>query len=143
MKAVQRALEMAEKEGAQVTLMSVAYYSKDDFDEMPPNIQDKLESQAANALKKAKALFDAKKIPVEAGTGSRGCSGEQHPEARPGIWLRAPPDRQQRIDRHKKGAHGQHSGQSGGPGSLHRHGYTITFREVMRLQSGLYFRLKI
>jgi nucleotide-binding universal stress UspA family protein len=33
---------------------------------MPPNIQDKLESQAASALKKAKALFDEKKIPVEA-----------------------------------------------------------------------------
>jgi nucleotide-binding universal stress UspA family protein len=65
-KAVQKALEMAEKEGAQVTLMSVAYYSKDDFDEMPPNIQDKLESQAASALKNAKALFDEKKIPVEA-----------------------------------------------------------------------------
>jgi nucleotide-binding universal stress UspA family protein len=66
MKAVQKALEMAQKEGAQVTLMSVAYFSKDDFDDMPPNIQDKLEAQAAAALKKAKAVFEAQKIPMEA-----------------------------------------------------------------------------
>lgn len=65
MKAVKRALELAEKEGAEVTLMSVAYYSKDDFDDMPPNIQDKLEDQAADALKKAKALFDKKGVKVE------------------------------------------------------------------------------
>ncbi|MDP2799535.1 MAG: universal stress protein [Deltaproteobacteria bacterium] len=66
MKAVKRALELAEeKEGAKVTLMSVAYYSKDDFDDMPPNIQDKLEDQAADALKKAKALFDKKGVKVE------------------------------------------------------------------------------
>jgi nucleotide-binding universal stress UspA family protein len=66
MKAVQKALEMAQKEGAQVTLMSVAYFSKDDFDDMPPNIQDKLEAQAAAALKKAKAVFEAQKIPMDA-----------------------------------------------------------------------------
>jgi nucleotide-binding universal stress UspA family protein len=66
MKAVQKALEMAQKEGAQVTLMSVAYFSKDDFDDMPPNIQDKLEAQAAAALKKAKSVFEAQKTPVEA-----------------------------------------------------------------------------
>jgi len=65
MKAVKRALELAEKEGAEITLMSVAYYSKDDFDDMPPNIQDKLEDQAADALKKAKALFDKKGVKVE------------------------------------------------------------------------------
>lgn len=65
MKAVKRALELAEKEGAEVTLMSVAYYSKDDFDDMPPNIQDKLEDQAADALKKAKALFDKKGVKVK------------------------------------------------------------------------------
>jgi nucleotide-binding universal stress UspA family protein len=63
-KAVQRALEMAEKQGAQVTLMAVAYYIKDYFDEMPPGIQDKLESEAATALKKAKALFDQKGVNV-------------------------------------------------------------------------------
>jgi nucleotide-binding universal stress UspA family protein len=64
MKGVQRALELAEKEGADVTIMSVAFYAKEDFDEMPLNIQDKLESQAHAAVKKAKALFDAKGIQV-------------------------------------------------------------------------------
>ena len=65
MKAVQRALEMAEKQGAHVTLMSVAYYVSDYLEGMPPNIQDKLEDEARGALKKAKALFDAKSLPVE------------------------------------------------------------------------------
>jgi nucleotide-binding universal stress UspA family protein len=65
MKAVQRGLELAEKQGAQVTLMSVAYYGADYLEGMPPNIQDKLEDEARNALKKAKALFDAKNLPVE------------------------------------------------------------------------------
>lgn len=65
MKAVRRGLELAKHEGAQITLMSVAYYSKEDLDEMPPSVQDKLEAQAAEALKKAKALFDAEGIPVE------------------------------------------------------------------------------
>ena len=32
---------------------------------MPPNIRDKLEAEARAALKKAKAVFDDKKIPVE------------------------------------------------------------------------------
>jgi nucleotide-binding universal stress UspA family protein len=65
MKAVQRGLELAEKQGAQVTLMSVAYYVQGNFDTMPMNIQDKLEDEAREALKKGKALFDAKGIPVE------------------------------------------------------------------------------
>jgi len=65
MKAVQRALELAEKQGAQVTLMSVAYYTADYLEGMPPNIRDKLEDEARGALKKAKALFDAKSLPVE------------------------------------------------------------------------------
>jgi len=65
MKAVQRGVELVERLGAKVTLMSVSYYAKDDFDEMPPNVQDKLEAEAAAALKKAKAVFDAKNIPVE------------------------------------------------------------------------------
>jgi nucleotide-binding universal stress UspA family protein len=64
MKAVQRALEMAEKQGAQVTLMSVAYYVGD-FDEMPPYVQEKLEAEAGAALKKSKAVFDQKGIKVE------------------------------------------------------------------------------
>ena len=65
MKAVQRGLELAEKQGAQVTLMSVAYYVADYLEGMPPNIQDKLEDEARAALKKGKALFDAKNLPVE------------------------------------------------------------------------------
>jgi nucleotide-binding universal stress UspA family protein len=65
MKAVQRALELAEKQGAQVTLISVAYYGADYLEGMPPNIREKLEDEARAALKKAKALFDAKNLPVE------------------------------------------------------------------------------
>jgi nucleotide-binding universal stress UspA family protein len=65
MKAVQRALELAEKQGAQVTLMSVAYYGADYLTGMPPNIKDKLEDEARAALAKAKAVFDAKNLPVE------------------------------------------------------------------------------
>ena len=65
MKAVERALELAEKQGAVVTLMSVAYYAKDYFDEMPANIQEKLEAEAQALLGKAKAIFDAKNIKVE------------------------------------------------------------------------------
>lgn len=64
MKAVKKALELAEKEGAEVSILSVAYYAKDVFDEMPLNIQSKLENQAQEALNKAKALFDEKGIPV-------------------------------------------------------------------------------
>jgi nucleotide-binding universal stress UspA family protein len=65
MKAVQRALELAEKQEAQVTLMAVAYYVQGNFDGMPMNIQEKLEDEAREALKKGKAVFDAKNIPVE------------------------------------------------------------------------------
>ena len=65
MKAVERGVELFERLGAKVTLMSVSYYAKDDFDEMPPYVQDKLEGEAVAALKKAKAVFDAKNIPVE------------------------------------------------------------------------------
>jgi len=66
MKAVQRGLELAEREGAEITLMAVALYSREDLDEMPPGIQERLETQAANALRKSKALFDEKGIKVEA-----------------------------------------------------------------------------
>ncbi|RPJ12738.1 MAG: universal stress protein, partial [Desulfobacteraceae bacterium] len=65
MKAVSRAVELAEKEGAEITLMSVAYFSKSDFDDMPPNIQEKLEKQAKDALSSAKAIFDGKGIKVK------------------------------------------------------------------------------
>jgi nucleotide-binding universal stress UspA family protein len=64
MKAVQRGVELAEKQGAEVTLMSVAYYGADYLEGMPPNIQDKLEDEARAALKKAQALFEAKNLPV-------------------------------------------------------------------------------
>jgi nucleotide-binding universal stress UspA family protein len=65
MKAVQRGLELAETQGAQVTLISVAYYVQGYLSGMPPNTQEKLEDEARAALKKGKALFDAKNIPVE------------------------------------------------------------------------------
>jgi nucleotide-binding universal stress UspA family protein len=65
MKAVKRALELAEKEGAKVTLMSVGYYFGDGFDDLAPNIQEKLEDEAKSAMKKTKALFDKKGIAVE------------------------------------------------------------------------------
>jgi nucleotide-binding universal stress UspA family protein len=65
MKAVARALELAEKQGAQVTLMSVSYYDRGDLDEMPPFVQDKLEAEAKAALQKAKAVFDAKGVKAE------------------------------------------------------------------------------
>lgn len=65
LKAVKRALELAEKEGAKVTLMSVGYYFGDGFDDLAPNIQEKLEDQAKDAMKKAKAIFDKKGIAVE------------------------------------------------------------------------------
>jgi nucleotide-binding universal stress UspA family protein len=65
MKAVQRGLELAESQQAQVTVMSVAYFAADYLEGMPPNIKDKLQDEARTALKKAKALFDAKNVPVE------------------------------------------------------------------------------
>jgi len=65
MKAVKRALELAEKEGAEITLMSVAYFSKSDFDDMPPSIQEKLEKQAKDALNSAKGIFEGKGIKVD------------------------------------------------------------------------------
>lgn len=65
MKAVERALEMAQSEKAEITLISVSPYSKDDFDEMWPSVQDKLEARAADALNKGKAFFEAKGIKVQ------------------------------------------------------------------------------
>ena len=65
MKAVARALELAEKQAAQVTLISVAYFGADYLEEMPPNIREKLEDEARDALKKAKAMFDAKGLKAE------------------------------------------------------------------------------
>jgi nucleotide-binding universal stress UspA family protein len=65
MKAVNKALDLAQKSEVDITLMSVAYYATEDFDEMPFKIQERLEAQAKTALEKAKALFDEKGIKVE------------------------------------------------------------------------------
>jgi nucleotide-binding universal stress UspA family protein len=65
MKAVEQAIELAEKQGAEVTLLSVAYYERGDFEEMPPYVQDKLEAEARVALNKAKAAFDARGLKAE------------------------------------------------------------------------------
>jgi nucleotide-binding universal stress UspA family protein len=65
MKAVQRGLELAEKQGAQVTLIAVACYAKDYLDQIAPHVQDKLEDEAREALKKGRARFDANHLPVE------------------------------------------------------------------------------
>ena len=46
-----------------MTLMSVIYYDGDL--EGMPNIREKLEDEAKAALKNAKALFEAKNLPVE------------------------------------------------------------------------------
>ncbi|MDI6853059.1 MAG: universal stress protein [Deltaproteobacteria bacterium] len=66
MKAVQRALEMAEKNGAQVTLMSVAPYAPEILDEMTPRTQEKLEAETAGILRKARELFEKKGLKVDA-----------------------------------------------------------------------------
>lgn len=63
--AARRAAEMAEKEGAQVTLMTVAYFIQDILAEMPPNIQDKLEAEGKKILEQAKGIFTSKNLPVE------------------------------------------------------------------------------
>lgn len=64
MKAVRRSLELAEREGADVTLLAVAYYFRSDIDEMPLSIQESLDSESRKALDKAKALFDEKGVKV-------------------------------------------------------------------------------
>ena len=64
MKAVKRGLALAEKEGANVTLLSVVYFAKEILDEVPLDIQERLSSEAENAIDKAKALFDKKGVKV-------------------------------------------------------------------------------
>ncbi len=63
--AARRAADMAEKEGAQVTLMTVAYFVQDILAEMPPNIQDKLEREGQRILAQAREIFTGKNLPVE------------------------------------------------------------------------------
>ena len=65
LKAVERALELAKHEKAEITLISVAYFANEDLDEMPPGIHERLEAEAREALKKAKAIFDAQGIEVK------------------------------------------------------------------------------
>lgn len=66
MKAVERALELAEKQGAQITLMSVASYAPDILDEMTPRTQERLEAESAETLKKAREVFESKGLKVDA-----------------------------------------------------------------------------
>jgi nucleotide-binding universal stress UspA family protein len=65
-KAVERGLELAERNGADITLMTVAPAAADIMDEMRPNIQAKLNAEYQGWLDKAKAVFDAKGIKVAA-----------------------------------------------------------------------------
>jgi nucleotide-binding universal stress UspA family protein len=62
-KAVERALELAEKQGAEITLMTVTPVASDFLDEMR-NIQDKLTAEYSKWLDGAKAVFDAKGVKV-------------------------------------------------------------------------------
>ncbi|MEN6438450.1 MAG: universal stress protein [Syntrophobacter sp.] len=67
MKAVLRGLELAEKEGADVTLIAVAPSLTallSDVEELPGNVQESLDAEAIKAVDKAKALFDEKGIKV-------------------------------------------------------------------------------
>ena len=64
-KAVARALELAEKQGAEVTLMTVVPVASDFMDESLVNIQDKLRAENQKWLDTAKAEFEAKGIKVD------------------------------------------------------------------------------
>ena len=65
-KALARALELAEKQGAQITIMTVVPVASDFMDESLVNIQDKLRAENQKWLDTAKAEFDAKGIKVDA-----------------------------------------------------------------------------
>ncbi len=65
MKAVNKAAEMAEKEKAEVTIMSVALYAGLSDIEYPGDIRAKLDSEAQKAINKAKEVFDKKGISVK------------------------------------------------------------------------------
>ena len=64
-KALARALELAEKQGAQITIMTVVPVASDFMDESLVNIQDKLRAENQKWLDTAKAEFDAKGIKVD------------------------------------------------------------------------------
>lgn len=65
MKAVNKAAEMAEKEKAEVTIMSVAIYAGLADIEYPGDIREKLDAEAQKAINKAKEVFDKKGISVK------------------------------------------------------------------------------
>ncbi|MCX8147578.1 MAG: universal stress protein [Candidatus Woesearchaeota archaeon] len=65
MKAVNKAVEMAEKEKAEVTLMAVSYSFSLGEDEFPGSILERLDEEAQKALEKAKEVFDKKGISVK------------------------------------------------------------------------------
>jgi len=64
-KALARALELAEKQGAQITIMTVVPVASDFMDESLVNIQDKLRAENQKWLDTAKAEFEAKGIKVD------------------------------------------------------------------------------
>ncbi len=64
-KALDRALELAEKQGAQITIMTVVPVASDFLDESLVNIQDKLRAENQKWLDTAKAEFDAKGVKVD------------------------------------------------------------------------------
>ena len=65
LRAVERAVDLAKYEKAEITLISVAYFAREDLDEMPPVIHERLEAEAREALVRAKALFDSQGIEVK------------------------------------------------------------------------------
>ncbi|MEN2994854.1 MAG: universal stress protein [Thermodesulfovibrio sp.] len=65
MKAVNKAAEIAEKEKAEVTIMSVALYADLANIEYPGDIREMLDAEAQNAINKAKEIFDKKGIAVK------------------------------------------------------------------------------
>ena len=65
MKAVRRSVELAEREGADITLLAVGYSFEGEVGEVPVDIQEALDSEARTALEKAKSLFDEKGIKVD------------------------------------------------------------------------------
>lgn len=62
-KAMERGLELAEKQGAEITLMTVTPVAADFLDEMR-NVQDKLTVEYQGWLDRAKEVFDTKGIKV-------------------------------------------------------------------------------
>jgi nucleotide-binding universal stress UspA family protein len=68
MKAVRRGLDLAEKEGADVTLIAVAPSLSAlvcDVEELSVDVQGALDSEAKKAIDQAKVLFDEKGVRVD------------------------------------------------------------------------------